>query len=194
MEEGETEGANSRKYMSGVLMHERKMVDFTSSKEVLDEPTRFSNSPIRRSMSTIVCISDLLGRVSSGSTTPEIPCVFLISFEVTAKSRTAPTSFALPSFPFLILSSLLRTSTSPLISSPGSTFSSSRSFCINGFEGSANSVSRAASSIWRSLRRCDNGIVRVIPEGSFGDDPRVGDGGYSYCVRVRAMRLIRKIT
>lgn len=174
-------------------MHERKLEVFTSSKDVLDEPTRFSNSPIRRSMSTIVRISDLLGMASAASTTAEISCVLLISLEVTPESRTTPTSFALPSFPFLILSSLLRTSTSPLISSPGSTFSSSRSFCINGFEGSANSFSRAASSIWRALRRCDNGTVPVILEGSIGDDPRVGDGGYSYCVRVRAMKLIRKI-
>ena len=149
----------------------------TSSKDMLDEPIIVSSSLTRRSILTMVCISEFKLSLSSMSVALSSSNVlFPRFFGRESSSRTAPTNLALPSLTFRILSNLVRTSTSPLINSPGSTFSSSRSLCISGLEGSANSCSRAESSVCRERNRCERGTGR----GMFCESvAEVGDGGYA---------------
>lgn len=145
---------------------------------MLDEPMTASSSLTRRSILTMFCISEFKCSLSSMSVVLS-SSNFLFPWFLgrESPSRTAPTNLALPSLTFLILFNLVRTSTSPLINSPGSTFSSSRSLCINGLEGSANSCSRAESSVCRERNRCERGTGRGVFWESVGE---VGDGGYAY--------------
>lgn len=153
----------------------------TSSRDVLDEPTSLSSSPTRRSISAMVLVSGLLS--SFLAVWSFVVLTVCSSSRSRSSPRTAPTSLALPSFPFRILSNLPLTSTSPRISSPGSTLSTSRSLAIFGFDGSASSASKAASSVCkdRSLAERDNERVFV---GSLYDES--SSGGYVKYVRCRS--------
>jgi hypothetical protein len=146
---------------------------------MVDEPMMVSSSLTRRSILTMVCISEFEFSLSSIAVALSSSSSFLFP-EKESPCRTAPTNLALPSLTFLILSNLVRTSTRPLINSPGSTFSSSRSLCISGLEGSANSCSRAESSVCRERNRCERGTGRSIFWESVGEDGEVGEGGYAY--------------
>lgn len=155
----------------------------TSSSDVLAEPTTFSSSPTRRSISAVsLAVSNDLwgwspfllrpppfvsGTVSAGRSTGCGSC------------STPWTSRTRPSWPTENFASRVLTSTRPLRRSPGSTWPCSRSRASSGLAGSASSVSREASSDCSNFKRSarDGGCVGV------GDGVR--EGGYAYKDRSR---------
>lgn len=117
----------SKQGLVSVSLSEARFVckfNITSSSAALDEPMSISSTSTRLSRSIRFRIFDASGLFESSISESDTSS----SGSGLLPSKTVPMRRARPSRPFLILSSLLRTTTKSLMSSPGSTLSSSRSF------------------------------------------------------------------
>jgi hypothetical protein len=163
----------------------------TSSSDVLAEPTSFSSSPTRRSISAM----SLAGSGALCEALASSPSAFAsFSGAISAawsagggSLSTSWTSRARPSCPAENFASRALTSTRPLRRSPGSTWPCSRSRTRSGLAGSASSDSREVSSDCSSFKR------RAREGGCVGVGDGVREGGYLYKDRSRVPTMTGKL-
>ena len=158
---------------------------------MLAEPTSFSSSPTRRSISaTFLAGSGALCEVFASSLSALASFSGAVSAAWSSGSGTRSTSWtsrARPSCPVENFAKRALMSTRPLRRSPGSTWPCSRSRARSGLAGSASSDSREVSSDCSIFkRRAREGACVGVGDG-------VREGGYLYRDRSRVPTTTGKL-